>query len=142
MTYRLLAALSLVALVSFGCKDSKPCDPTTYYNGQACVPYLDAAAPAPSADAAAPADDVAVATSETGAAASNVMPGDPCTDSTNHTDCQGPLTDYCAKQPGQATGYCTKTGCTATDASLCPQGWTCFNVGQFAPGQPWICLKP
>jgi len=146
MTYRLLTGISLLALVSLGCKESKPCDPTTYYNGQACAPYLDAATLPPPADAATSLDDAAapdgaVATGETGGAASNVKPGDVCVDNINHTDCQGPLTDYCAKQPG-AAGYCTKSGCTATDTSLCPQGWTCFNVGQFMPGQPWICLEP
>jgi hypothetical protein len=146
MRYRLLASISLAALMSLGCKESKPCDPTTYYNGQACLPYLDAAALAPPTDAsvsldaaAAPVDDAVAA--ESGGSASTVKPGDPCVDNITHSDCQGPSTDYCAVQPGQP-GYCTKTGCTATDTSLCPQGWSCFNVGQFMPGQPWICLKP
>ena len=56
-----------------------------------------------------------------------------------NAECGGD-TDYCAVQPG-AAGYCTASGCDA-DASICPTDWTCFNVGQFAPGEPWVCIKP
>ena len=54
-----------------------------------------------------------------------------------HDDCNGD-TDYCAAQPG-VPAYCTAAGCD-TDASVCPADWTCFNVGQFAPGEPWVCI--
>lgn len=47
---------------------------------------------------------------------------------------------YCALQPGQSKGYCTKTGCS-TDESLCPSGWSCFDLSRFAPGQPAICTR-
>ncbi len=57
----------------------------------------------------------------------------------DHANCGAP-TDYCAKAPGQRP-YCTASGCDA-DASLCPEGWTCFDIGQFAPGQPHICRQP
>lgn len=47
---------------------------------------------------------------------------------------------YCALAPGAQTGYCTKTGCT-TDASLCPSGWSCFDLSRFAPNLPAFCSK-
>jgi len=62
--------------------------------------------------------------------------GDACADD---SACGGD-TDYCAAQPG-APAYCTASGCDA-DASICPTDWTCFNVGQFAPGEPWVCIQP
>jgi hypothetical protein len=57
-----------------------------------------------------------------------------------NTDCTG-KTNYCAHSPVDPAPYCTASGCDA-DASVCPTGWTCFNVGQFAPGEPYVCMKP
>lgn len=48
---------------------------------------------------------------------------------------------YCALMPGKTTGYCTATGCK-TNASVCPEGWGCFDVSAFQPGAPSICTKP
>lgn len=48
---------------------------------------------------------------------------------------------YCALQPGQTQGYCTVTGCKE-DPGVCAAGWSCFDLGVFAPGQPSICTKP
>jgi hypothetical protein len=48
--------------------------------------------------------------------------------------------DYCALMPGQATGYCTKQGCKQ-DASLCPSGWSCFDLSLFSPDLPAICTN-
>ncbi|MBL8606432.1 MAG: hypothetical protein JNL38_03895, partial [Myxococcales bacterium] len=48
---------------------------------------------------------------------------------------------YCALMPGKTTGYCTATGCKA-NASVCPEGWGCFDVSAFQPGAPSICTKP
>jgi hypothetical protein len=62
--------------------------------------------------------------------------GDSCAE---HADCGGD-TDYCAAPPG-GTAYCTASGCDA-DASICPMNWACFDVSQFAPGEPWICAPP
>ena len=49
--------------------------------------------------------------------------------------------DYCALLPGASDGYCTKTGCTVSDASICPSGWACFDLSRFVPGQPAFCRK-
>jgi hypothetical protein len=48
---------------------------------------------------------------------------------------------YCALMPGGTSGYCTTTGCKE-DASVCPEGWSCFDVSMFQPGAPSICTKP
>jgi hypothetical protein len=63
--------------------------------------------------------------------------GATCSDDAN---CQGP-TDYCVKAPGAPTGYCSRKGCKE-DASICPSGWACFDLGMFQPGLPSICRKP
>lgn len=55
-------------------------------------------------------------------------------------ECEG-VASYCAVMPGKTTGYCTATGCK-TNASVCPTGWSCFDVSLFQPGAPSICTKP
>jgi hypothetical protein len=70
-----------------------------------------------------------------GAAGIDAALGDPCT---TKADCGGP-TDYCATPPGEQA-YCTASGCDA-DPSLCADGYYCFNLGEFVPGEPYICLK-
>ncbi len=55
-------------------------------------------------------------------------------------ECEG-VASYCAVMPGKTTGYCTATGCK-TNASVCPSGWSCFDISLFQPGAPSICTKP
>ena len=52
-------------------------------------------------------------------------------------DCAAP-TDFCAKYPSDPMGYCTRTGCL-TDASLCPDGWSCLDLSMYS--YPAICIK-
>lgn len=66
--------------------------------------------------------------------------GAPCADTTQHSDCPC-AADYCSKSPFDSQGYCSVTGCKE-DPSVCPAGWTCFDVSVFAPGQPSVCTKP
>lgn len=66
--------------------------------------------------------------------------GATCTDGATSTDCPCEAS-YCAVQPGQTAGYCTRTGCKE-DASICPSGWSCLDLSVFLPGQPSICRKP
>jgi hypothetical protein len=49
--------------------------------------------------------------------------------------------NYCAKMPGQSSGTCTVTGCKERP-SVCPSGYDCFDLSQFAAGLPSICTKP
>ncbi|HET9954579.1 MAG TPA: hypothetical protein VFQ61_08740 [Polyangiaceae bacterium] len=58
---------------------------------------------------------------------------------TMHTDCAG-TTNYCAFSAFEPA-YCSISGCDA-DPSICPPDWSCFNVGDFVPGEPWVCVKP
>ncbi|HET8935335.1 MAG TPA: hypothetical protein VFN67_17925 [Polyangiales bacterium] len=67
--------------------------------------------------------------------------GASCTDSTNHSDCPCAPASYCAQMPGQTTGYCTAKGCK-DEPSVCPSGWTCFDLSAFSPDLPAICMKP
>jgi hypothetical protein len=125
----LAAALLAISSLGSACTESDPCDSTSVLDGTSCKPRGDEP-PAPAVDAAAPA----AASSDGGATF-----GSPCQDSTNHSDCTGDV-DYCAKMPGQTRGTCTRKGCDSMP-SLCPMGWQCFNVGQFSPGQPHICVR-
>ena len=92
----------------------------------------------PAGEGGAPAatDGGAPGATDGGAATGDSPFGATCAD---HADCQAP-TDYCAKSP-VAPPYCTASGCD-TAPELCPDGWTCFDVSQFAPGEPWICMQP
>lgn len=66
--------------------------------------------------------------------------GKPCSDARTHRECSCPA-PYCAIQPGQTTGYCTATGCLE-NAAACPSDWSCFDLAQFQPGAPSVCLAP
>ncbi len=48
--------------------------------------------------------------------------------------------NYCALMPGQTSGYCTKTGCKQ-DPSVCPSGWSCFDLSAFSSTLPAICTN-
>jgi hypothetical protein len=43
------------------------------------------------------------------------------------------------KQPGQALGLCTHTGCIE-DASICPAGFQCLDLSMFDPALPSVCV--
>lgn len=66
--------------------------------------------------------------------------GAPCNDTTQHSDCPC-AANYCSKSPFDAQGYCSVTGCKE-NPSVCPPGWSCFDVSMFAPGQPSVCMRP
>lgn len=65
--------------------------------------------------------------------------GAPCDDTVQHTDCPC-RANYCSKSPFDSQGYCSITGCKE-DPSLCPAGYRCLDISQFAPGQPSVCVK-
>ena len=131
MSRSILFILISTLSIPFACTDSDPCGEGQVYSDGACRKnsiQSPGTAGASGADAAASPDGAAGAPSSDFGAACSV-----------HEDCTGP-TNYCAKSPfGPA--YCTVSGCDA-DATLCPGGWTCFNVGQFAPGEPYVCAQP
>lgn len=85
--------------------------------------------PAPTPDAGAPA---------AGGACGDEAFGTTCT---TDADCGCEAAGYCALMPGQTTGYCTATGCK-DDPSVCPSGWSCFDLSAFSATLPAICMKP
>ncbi len=62
--------------------------------------------------------------------------GDACA---TNADCKGE-TNYCAMSPTEPA-YCSVSGCDA-EPDLCPEAWSCLDVGQFIPGEPFVCVKP
>jgi hypothetical protein len=83
----------------------------------------------------------------TGSAAMCTLPmgdargfGAPCNDTATHRDCPC-AANYCSKSPFDTQGYCSITGCKETP-SVCPAGWSCFDVSIFAAGQPSVCMQP
>lgn len=108
-----LVAWTLLA----GCFDDSPCDSRTELRNGNCVPRR-------VADPVIPATGV----------------GATCSDSLSHSDCSDGA-NYCAKHPGADVGYCTIRDCQ-NQPSICPEGWDCFDLGQFDPSLPWICLQP
>jgi hypothetical protein len=131
-----IGMLGVWILVAMGCESSEPCDKGSHYVGSGCV------VDTPTVDAAATgmADATAMAKTDS---ATTVDFASACTDGVAHSDCQVAAKgiNYCARQPGAPTGYCTATGCD-TMPTLCPPGWTCFNLGMFQPGLPYMCMKP
>jgi len=67
--------------------------------------------------------------------------GKSCKDGQGSSDCPCAPASYCAVMPGQTEGYCTATGCKE-DPSVCPSGWSCFDLSAFSPELKPICLKP
>ena len=120
-----LILIVLAPIAVAGCfPDSNRCDPDQRYSYGLCYQIDAAVSPQTGADAGA--DDAGMSFAHFG----DVCAGD--------GDCAAP-TDFCAKYPSDPTGYCTRTGCL-TDASLCPDGWSCLDLSMY--GYPAICLKP
>ena len=145
----MLRAILILSLTSFaaalGCTQSEDdaCADDQVYEDGACrakpASGEGGAPPASSEGGAPPASSeggAPPASSEGGAPPAVDGFGATCED---HADCEAP-TDYCAASP-VAPAYCTAQGCDESP-EICPEGWTCFDVSQFAPGEPWICMQP
>ena len=129
-------------LLLVGCSVD-PCQPGQTENELGfCVPVMEGAgaqAGAPAGDAAGAPEDMSAA-GQGGAAPACEMPsdfGDECVES---SECHCEV-DYCALQPGQTSGICTRTGCLE-DESICPEGWMCLDLSAFSPELPSICVPP
>jgi hypothetical protein len=129
MRFIAATSLALALAATAACDEDDPCDSTSDFNGQMCLPK------STTADAAIAGGD-APPVSEAGAGGPTF--GTTCTDD---AQCLGPDTNYCAKEPTGATGTCTKTGCVAAP-SICPQGWSCQDLSAFMAGMPSICIPP
>ena len=137
----------LLATTALACKEDSPCPAGQQIEKGYCTKQD---VPADSAIAAA---DASSATSEGALDAAVPVDGDPGLtseagggaaifgkDCTGQAECGGDVS-YCALQPGVPVGYCTAPGCD-TKPQICPVGWSCFNVGVFKPGEPYVCLRP
>jgi hypothetical protein len=143
---RTLATL-LLAAIALSCTEDSPCPPGQQFEKGYCLKQqspADGAVAVSDAgsdtgqgdpDAAAAVDADLDAGSDAGSTATDF--GASCT---GQSACGG-VASYCALQPGMPVGYCTAPGCD-TMPQICPAGWTCFNVGVFKPGEPYICLRP
>ncbi|MCA9551688.1 MAG: hypothetical protein KC933_16745 [Myxococcales bacterium] len=64
--------------------------------------------------------------------------GDVCTSTGASPECACEA-DFCALQPGSATGFCTRTHCLPPDPG-CPAGYTCMDLSAIAPEVGSICV--
>lgn len=140
-----LVAFALAA--GIGCTQSEDdaCAKDQVYDNGACRPKPagvsgsggDAGSPAePTDGGSAPSAGGSSSEGGSDAAPADVAFGATCD---THADCGG-ATDYCAKGP-TAPPYCTAKDCNDNE-DICPEGWECFDVSLFVPGEPWICNQP
>ena len=133
------SALIVAAALAGGCSDDgKPCDHNQNYERYVCVPKPIVPEAGPEAG---PEMDAEVADGEITDAAAETTPagmfGTTCTMSGDSAECAAPA-PYCAVQPGATMGYCTATDCKA-NPSICPPGWTCFDITAINLN---FCFKP
>lgn len=117
------------AATCVGC-DDVACDPDQINTGEFCV-----AAPADHGMPDGGATGAAGAPDSAGAGANAF--GASCSDA---SECPAP-TDWCAVQPPDTTGFCTRQGCL-DDPSICPDEWSCMDLSVFSPTLPAICTPP
>ena len=123
--------LALALLPVLGCDVSTHCDPGQIYAGFACYDVPDAGAGG--ADAGAVSDGALDDSSNTCAPQQGF--GASCT---TLSQCTCGL-DQC--NTFMSANYCTHTHCLA-DPSICPTGWTCFDVTAFDPATGSLCMRP
>jgi hypothetical protein len=114
------------ATMGTGCQPDNACDTGYVLKEGQC---LRAATPA----------IVDAGTSDSGGADTAITFGTPCKDGTNHSDCQSATTSVCLIVPGETAGQCSAVGCN-TNATICPVGWSCFDLSSFQPGAPYGCV--
>jgi hypothetical protein len=128
MSVAILAAIAGASVI--GCAPEHRCDPGQVDLGYACYspPGMpDGAVESNAAAEVIPPDSVMCTDKFTGFAYGCNAPADcPCG------------LDFCIIYGGP--GYCTRTGC-ADDPSLCPQGWSCVDLGLYSPGLTPTCVK-
>jgi hypothetical protein len=134
MSFRLVSVWAVLGVISLGsaCNDDgKPCDPDQVIQDRLCVPE-------PKPEAGPP--DVETVDGESEDIASEPPPptgmfGKVCMIPGESEECAAPA-PYCAIAPSATVGYCTAINCKA-DPTICPMGWTCFDVSVIN-----FCAKP
>lgn len=121
-------AIVLLLLATAACFPEGDCDRDQIPQGGIClagVPGATGADAAPPVDGSPPVDGDPGAVSTFGAVCTTI---DQC----------GADTDVCAVIPGNAEGFCSRSGC-AQDATLCPTGWVCFDASAYVAGYS-LCI--
>jgi hypothetical protein len=134
MSFRLVSVWAVLAATSLGsaCNDDgQPCDPGQVIQDRLCIagPKPDAEAP----DVETVDGEIEDVVSE--APAPPGMFGKTCMTAGDSAECAAPA-PYCAIAPNATVGYCTAIDCK-TDPTICPLGWSCFDVTVIN-----FCLKP
>jgi len=117
----------LLATIGIGCQPDDACDTGYVLKEGQCL-----------REATAPAT-VDAGTSDGGGVDTAITFGTPCMDGINHSDCQSATTSACLIVPGDTVGQCSAVGCN-TNASICPAGWSCYDLSVFQPGAPHGCV--
>lgn len=118
--------LGAVLAVAAGCFPDSKCDPDQFLSHDLCIDLPVVGGP----DGGAGAGDGASADAAPGATLGQVC--------ATVEEC-GDDADLCAVIPGQSAGFCTRSGCAA-DATLCPDGWSCFDASAFVPDLS-LCIR-
>lgn len=117
------------ALACLGaCQPEQRCDEGYLFNDGQCI-----RAPKTGVDSGADSG------TDGGGSDSAITFGTPCKDGVNHSDCQSPTTTVCLIAPGDTVGQCSAINCDQ-NPSLCPTGWSCFDLSVFQPGAPFGCV--
>jgi hypothetical protein len=139
-----IALFGAATVVLAACSDDgKPCDPDKVLINRVCKPKPADLADASTEDVTEPDPDAevedVVGTKDTPAVPMDVAFafGRDCTMSGDAAVECGGTANFCATKPSTPNaGYCTVLGCKDTP-SLCPMGWSCFDVGVTN-----FCAKP
>lgn len=130
-------ALSCALAAWQGCANDATCDPGFEVIDGSCVALAPPPPPPSGEGGAGGAPDDPSVCDETRPATGAF--GATCTDGVNHTDCACPA-PICAVQPGMTSGFCTQIHCDA-DSSICPSGWSCFDLSAIDPSYPSTCVE-
>lgn len=136
-TFGAMSALAGVFALSHGCAADASCDPGFEVENGSCVPL-------------APPTDMPDGHGGAGGAPEDPSvcdPGDPstgtfgaaCSDGEGHSDCACPA-PICAIQPGATSGFCTQIHCDR-EPSVCPSGFSCFDLSALDPTYPSTCVE-
>jgi hypothetical protein len=130
----------LVPLALVACLDTEhPCDDDQVFAYGVCTPHGTEPTGAAGAAGAAGATGEGGEAGDDGNDEATGEFGRVCDDDVTHDDCADPA-PYCAIQPGMKTGVCTVDGCIE-DPDLCPEGWSCLDLGLFSAELPSICVE-
>lgn len=132
------AAVLAVCLCLFGCEADDPCDDGQVYKQGVCVVETDGDKDAGSKKDAGdePTPDAGMGGGSECKEDQSAVLGKSCMEDAE-CNCAAP---YCAKQPGQAMGFCTAYCQPSPDD--CPTGYRCFDLSAVGvQGIKPFCVK-